>query len=121
TATAESIPTQTAQAKFLQTLDVRLALTYGTPRDDTVGENGIIGSIVEKGAIDFSRPVQAYLEDDGFTNHSYEFMGEANQRITIELTALSDNFDVKLALLGPDNKLVDENDDIDFRSNNLNS
>lgn len=86
-----------------------------------VDENGIIGEIVEKGAVGFTEPITAVLEADGFTNHAYKFTGEAGQAVIIELTAQVDDFDVKLTLLGPDGTLVAANDDIDFPNNNLNS
>ena len=86
-----------------------------------VDDNGIIGDIVQKGAIGFSSPIRAVLEDNGFTNHAYKFTGESGQQVLIDLTAMADDFDVRLTLLGPDGGIVAENDDIDFQNDNLNS
>ena len=112
-----ALPEGTIQAAMQDLQNAMTAMPNGTL---TIDDNGIIGNIVEKGAIG-SAPVRALLEADGFTNHAYKFTGESGQRVTIELTALSDDFDVKLTLLGPDETLVASNDDIDFQNNNLNS
>jgi hypothetical protein len=98
--------------------EVMTAIALGTP---VQADNGVIGDIVEKGAIGFTSPIRAQLEDGGFTNHAYKFTGEAGQTIAIELNAIDNAFDVKLALLSADGSLVAENDDIDFQNNNLNS
>lgn len=112
-----AMPEGTFQAAMQDLQNAMTALPGGT---FTADDNGIIGTIVEKGALG-ATPVRATLESDGFTNHAYKFTGEAGQNVTIELTALIADFDVKLTLLGPDESLVDMNDDIDFENNNLNA
>jgi hypothetical protein len=112
-----AMPEGTFQAAMQDLQNAMTALPGGT---FTADNNGIIGTVVEKGALG-ATPVRATLESDGFTNHAYKFTGEAGQNVTIELTALTADFDVKLTLLGPDESLVDMNDDIDFQNNNLNA
>ncbi len=113
-----AMPEGTFQAAVQELQNVLTAAPNGTL---TVDDNGIIGNIVEKGAIGFTQPIDAVLEADGFTNHAYKFTGESGQRVTIDLTAQSADFDVKLTLIGPDDTVVAVNDDIDFQNNNLNS
>lgn len=114
-----SVPPGTLEAIMGQMPpEVMTAIALGTPMQ---ADNGVIGDIVERGAIGFTTPIRATLEDGGFTNHAYKFTGEAGQSIAIELDAIGNAFDVKLALLAADGSLVAENDDIDFSNNNLNS
>ncbi|OCR02049.1 peptidase S1 [Oscillatoriales cyanobacterium USR001] len=67
----------------------------------------------EEGVLDRSASV---LESDGSLYREYNFEGRAGQSVTITLE--SSEFDPYLALFGPNNRLVAENDDIDEQTEN---
>lgn len=87
------------------TLEVATASSGGgTPQatrpqmDYLLQEEGVLG------------PGAFVLQQDGSLYREHFFEGRAGQRVTITMT--SDEFDTYLILLGPNDELIDQNDDI---------
>ena len=54
---------------------------------------------------------------DTFVSDSWTFQGNPGQRYVVEVTAMDETLDPKVAVYDHDNRLIAENDDIDFADN----
>ncbi|MBD2459629.1 trypsin-like peptidase domain-containing protein [Oscillatoria sp. FACHB-1407] len=76
-----------------------------TPPRSVPGQTGLI--LREEGVLG---PGAQVLESDGSLYREHSFRGNAGQTVTI--TMESNEFDTYLILVGPDNQVIDQNDDI---------
>jgi serine protease Do len=76
-----------------------------SPIPNVPGQRGII--LQEEGTLGPGSPV---LRSDNSFYREYQFQGQAGQRVTIDLE--STEFDPYLILVGPDNQVIEQNDDV---------